>query len=160
MPKQGAALRKNIDGQFVATLAVGVVAILVGIWIPWQIDRAAAERDRVGVCASSVLSLREAMLNLEAGYSVAPDATAERVRDWSAGKAAIDRVDASCWAVDARRPRLEEAERAFGQYDCDYNVKLGAHCTSPSVAADGRSSGRSSGLIIDWTTGAVKNLTA
>ena len=148
------------DRNFIATIVFGTAATVLAIWIPKEIDADAAERDRIRVCVDSAVDLREAMINLQGGYAASPDDHASRLRDWSAGKAAIDRIQASCWAVGAeRRPPFEDVEPAFGQYACDYTIKIGGACDEPSVGVTGRSAGRSPEPIIMWTTGAIRRLT-
>lgn len=112
-------LLENLN--FVIAL-IGLGVALVAFWVPIRMDRDARERERSRTCVEAVIDFRSALTNLELGYQVDPDKKSDRLADWDAGRAEIERVQVSCMDVSLSSAKsVEESGPLLEQYDTERN---------------------------------------
>jgi hypothetical protein len=147
MPQSDRSRWYESVGFLVAFL--GLLVSVTAFWLPYKMDLEARDRDNARVCIEAVVDLRAALTALETGYATAPGRQPDRLADWNAGKAAIERTRVSCEnasltsAVDS-----DDAAAMWQQYDTAQNA---ARTKTPALEV--------LTAIRDWTTDVISELT-
>ncbi|MET9494390.1 hypothetical protein [Streptomyces sp. NPDC006552] len=128
---------------------IGLVVGLVAFYVPVRMDRQAQERERSRTCVDAVIDLRAALTTIENGYATAADQKPERTADWDAGKAEVERTQASCLdAPLSPRNSVPQSKGLWEPYDTEQNT---ARHTTPSFEAIR--------ALRTWTLDAIADLT-
>ncbi|MER6631464.1 hypothetical protein ABT301_25130 [Streptomyces sp. NPDC000987] len=122
-PATASKWRNLPDHLNLAIAVVSLIVALVAFWVPISMDQKAQKRERSRTCVEAVVDLRSALTSLEVGYQVAPQQKADRLADWAAGGAEIERVQVSCMNVPlSSAGSVEESKPLWEQYDTERNT--------------------------------------
>jgi hypothetical protein len=141
------------------TLTV-VLTLIVGWYIPVQIDSNATRRDRRQVCVQRVLEMRAELVNLQRGYLVDRSDKPNRLADWDSNWKTVEIVGDACESeyADSGRPFLQS--RLDGQ-GSNFQELASEFRLSQLESAGGSWTGKaedSVALLLAWTTKALAEL--
>lgn len=132
------------------SLVVAIVAVWISWYVPVTLDEDARGRDRSQSCVDAIVDLRAAMQQIRTGYTVDPDARAERLADWDAGENAIERVRITC--RDQELPTAHNVTEKTGLWEQIHTAKETAAAQRPDLAPVSD--------VLQWTIAGIKDLTA
>ncbi|MEU9649432.1 hypothetical protein AB0E00_10980 [Streptomyces sp. NPDC048110] len=145
----GSRWKSLLENLNFVVAVIGLVVGLVAFFVPIRMDRQAQERERSRTCVDAVIDLRAALRTIENGYATGPDQKSERTVDWDAGKAEIERVQASCLdAPLASANGVEQSKALWQQYDTEQNAAQHGPPSLEAVRA-----------LDAWTLDAIADLT-
>ena len=142
---------------FVALLAglvsmiAAIIAVVTSISVPYRIDHDAQTREVRRVCIDSVLELRVAIVKLSGRYAGATPARPAVQADWDTALATVEQTRVSCRDVTLHTAGSVEAKaQLWQQLDTVDNQTAQGAAPDPAALT----------AIADWTTAAIKDLTA